>query len=313
MQAAPPPPAVAAPTPQPAPPPPAVAATPVAPVAFAPPADGRYPIQLERRAIPGTVFRVHARGVKKTRKQTRIPGQPVRNETEQLTIELSGLVRVAAVDQHGDATRLDVQVEQCATSSTNGPETLLPPGALLVVESALRPARGRFVVGGREPDPRLTEYLAILFSRSHGPTSDDDAFGTPTPRRAGERWEPNTAVIATDLAEQVPGLTPGDVGGRVTFYGPVVQDGQPSLDLGVKLQVRARAMPNLPPGTVLERGDLRIEMRGSFPRDARLPSLRDRASMNLRARLRIPTAAGTATLNMEIDESKELERSLVSP
>ena len=52
-------------------------------------------------------------------------------------------------------------------------------------------------------------------------------------------------------------------------------------------------------------------MRGLYPRDPSLLSLRDRAAMNLRARLHIPTPAGTATIQMQFDQDKELERSFM--
>lgn len=312
---APPPPAVAAspgqPPPAPPPPPAVAAVAPLPPAAILPPADGRYPIQLERPAVAGAAYRVQAHGTKTIRKNTLIPGQPARSQTERLVVDLSALVRVGAVNERGDATRLDVQVEQCRTESNGAAETLLPPGSLLTIESAPRPSVGRFLVGGREVDPHLSDYLEILFSRSNGATSDDDTFGTPVPRRAGERWEPNATIVAAELSTQIPGLTPGDVRGRVTFHGPTELQGIPALDVGVQLQLRARAMPNLPPGTVLERGDMRLEMRSLFPRDPALPALRDRASMNVRALLHVPTPAGTVTLQMQIDQDKELERTPV--
>lgn len=307
FQVAPPPPAVAAPAPQPVAAPPVVAAG--APAAILPPADGRYPIQLERRAVAGFVYRVRAHGAKTTKRDTRIPGRPAQSETEQLSIDLEGLVRITTVDERGDATRLDVQVGQCRTERGGVAEVLLSPGTVVTVESMPRPAKGRFVVDGREVDGQLSDYLEILFSRSHAATSDDDAFGTPLPRRPGERWQTNSALIASELAAEIPGLTPADVRGRATFHGPAEHQGLPALDVGVQLEIRARAMPNLPPGTVLDRGDMRMEMRGLFPRDPTLAPLRDRATMAVRARLRVPTAVGMATVVMQIDQEKELERS----
>lgn len=284
----------------------------VAPVADAeppPPPDGRYEIVMHRPATVGRTYRFSTRGEKVSRQRRALPRRPPTDETERLAVRVSGIWRTLEVDATGDVVRAEVQVEQCQAEGGGTPETLVPPGHRIVIETAQRPARGRFLVDGREPSQRVRDHLSIVFQTTRSPGNDDDVFGSPgRPRRVRESWGIQPLPMIQEFSEMFPGMTPADVRGRVTLHGVTQEAGHAYLDMGADVTMHPRQMAGLPPGTVIERGDFRVQMRGMFPRVLSLVGPRDRMSMNARMRMRIPTPIGLARLEMTITETREITR-----
>lgn len=274
-----------------------------------PPADGRYTILFERPSRVGVATAFEGRGEKRTRQRRRIGRTTPTDQTEILAVRIAGVHRVLEVDSTGDAVRTQIDVQSCTAEGTGQPEELIAAGSTIVIESAVRPARGRFLVNGRPAAPRVAEHLELLFSRSRSATSDDDVFGSrDRTRRVGESWAVQSARMASELADTFPGLRASDVRGRVTFHGIVQEGGRTFLDLGVDVSIRVRAMPNLPPGTRVTRGTMRMSPRGLFAVTEGVPAPRERTSSEAEFAMLIPTPAGQATLDMTITESRELTR-----
>ena len=286
-----------------------VAQRPTLPPDPPPPADGRYPIVLDRPAQVGVAVRFEARGEKRSRQRRQLPGGQPTDMTELLVVRMAGVHTVLEIDSTGDAVRSQIEVASCTAEGTGRPEPLVPAGATLVIETAVRPAEGRFLVNGSAVSDRVREHLKILFSASRNPTSDDDVFGSPgRPRRVGERWNVTVAPMVTAFADLFPGLSPGDIRGRTTFHGVAQQAGRTYLDIGVDITMRIRQVANLPPGTRVVRGTMRMRPRGLFSVTPGLPAPRDTMSMDSELDMRIPTPAGQASLQMTITESREFTR-----
>jgi hypothetical protein len=213
--------------------------------------------------------------------------------------------RVVAIGSTGKPTTVQYTIEAFEVTEGGAPTTALPAGTVLTVERATQPgADPRMHVNGRDVAPEVAAALGIVVSRRSSDTSDDDVFGSTTPRRVGERWGINAALAQREMAASgAPEMRlRGDV--RATELSTV--DSLPCIVLTATMRGQLAGIPSLPPTATFRAGTMEATMSGAFPLDgtSRPPTGSVSMVMDVTFSVSGATPAATQNLHMVVREER---------
>lgn len=265
----------------------------------------RYDIHFHRPVAVGARARIEVEGTKQTVMERRNgrTNETMRDDTTQ--VRFLAVERVLAVSASGKPTTVEYTVEAFEVTTAGQRSTPLAAGSVLTVVRATQPgAEPTMTVNGRPVAEPVAEALGIVISRRQSETSDDDVFGSPTPRRVGERWGINAELAQRELASG--GAPDMRLTGNVRATEATTVDSMACLVLTATMRGQLRGIPNMPPTATFRTGTVDLTMTGAFPVDgtSRPPTGQVSMVMDVTFTVAGATPAATQTIHMVVRESR---------
>ena len=188
----------------------------------------------------------------------------LKNQKEELSIEMESDVTVLAVDAKGRATKEAHTIVKLVEGA--GKEPLLAAGTKV---TASRPGQKTvFEIAGKPATDAVAKALnlAIEITSGSGPT-DDELFGTKERKKVGDRWPLNEALALKDANEKIAasGLKVDSVKGTTTLQ-KVTKDG--SVDVVHLLGNMTATLSPAPNGPFTSADStMTATFSGAFPTD----------------------------------------------
>jgi hypothetical protein len=214
------------------------------------------------------------------------------------------------VNTVGKITSADYTVERLEVRRGDQRSTPLARGALVHMERNAADASTRFMSGGQPVAPELADALSMVLSAHASDVTDDQVFGSATPRRVGEQWPMADAVAEQDLARSAH--INADLSGSTRLVETTRVAGTPCLVLEGTMTGRLSGLPNLPPTASFDSGFLEATQRGAFPSDGTSHPPTSSFTMSLDAAFSVAVPSQpTQRFRMQVRESKrEVSRAL---
>jgi hypothetical protein len=261
----------------------------------------RHAIRFERPRTVGSRYRIEVSGEKTMRMEQRGAAAPVRDE--RTVVRMVAVERVLAVNALGSPTTSEYTIETFEVERAGAQITPLARGTVVVVERATTPeGSARITVGGAPVAAEIAEALGVVVSRKVSAISDDEVFGSTTPRRVGERWNINDAVAERELA--AAGLGEVQLRGQVRAVELVTVGTQPCLVLEASMTGRLSGIPSLPPSATFVNGSLETTHRGALPLDGTSRSPTVSMSMVLDTTFTVQAGPELQRFHMVVRESR---------
>src|SRR5262249_38981774 len=151
-----------------------------------------YKIKLSRPDKEGDEYKAHVTATVKQKLDMTANGQQVPAKDDKFTAELTGTVKVLAVNKIGQASKLTVTVEKL----TKDGNEFYAPGTVITAEKVA--GKPTFSVDNNNVDPEKAEVLdsVIEVSADDKSTNDDELSGTDQPQKVGASWPINSEKVA---------------------------------------------------------------------------------------------------------------------
>jgi hypothetical protein len=141
-----------------------------------------YPVRLDRPWVAGHRYALKGFVLHQAAEKRRGPRPAIGNKM----LNLDLVVQPQVISPRGNLRRVEISVRQLAYLGRRA-TVLLAPGDLVSAVLDARP--GAFMIRGVPVSPAAEEELRYLFPyRGDDEPSDDDAYGSPPLREAGESW-----------------------------------------------------------------------------------------------------------------------------
>lgn len=230
-----------------------------------------YAVQLHRAARAGDAYNLHTVMIMTANGTIAGPAQ-----TTVERHDLRGRVDVVSVDAAGQQTAF---FTHSAKLHRTGRE-LIPAGKTIDFQRAGKSLkfslRGGGGIGGDAQDT-----LNGFFGRSDStPDNEDDLFGSKPPRRAGESWPVDPAVMRRVSDQSGGKIQFADVSGHATLTDvEMVRD---AAALRIAASVRAKiGVKDVPLGLHVDRADLRRNLTILAPVQRSLPVIEEENNMDM--------------------------------
>lgn len=252
-----------------------------------------YPIQLERPSVVGARWdETHEVHVDTTRK-TQQAGQAQDSFRSRVTTALRADGEVIAADEAGRGTHYRYQVSSCTRLEDGVRRALLRSGQIVEVRRDPSGAETLMSIDGQPASAELEDQLSEVFPELTPSASPDHIFGSETPRRVGERWDANLAVLIPDFERFTPFRVNPE---QARAYSEVLRvtsfDGNDGIDVRSTFEAINARMTTLPEGATMRRSRLSTIREGFLPFNLTLPSTRHAKSVEMEMELAVPTPAG---------------------
>lgn len=270
----------------------------------------RHAIRLERPRAVGSRYRVEVSGEKTMRMEQRGTAAPVRDE--RMVVRMVAVERIVTVNATGEPIDSEFTIESFEVERGGTRVTALAQGTAVLLERATSPdAQARITVGGAPVASEVAEALAVVVSRKVSGVSDDEVFGSTTPRRVGERWNINSQVAERELAAS--GLSDVRLRGEVRALELTTVDSLPCLVLSASMTGRLSSIPNMPSIATFVSGTVETTHRGAFPTDgtSRPPTSEMTMSLDATFTVRAGASQPVQTFHMVVQESRTEHATLV--
>jgi hypothetical protein len=238
----------------------------------------RHAIRLHRPRVVGARARIELEGEKHQRLERRAGNAWEAQRNEDTFVSLRAEERVLAVNGIGKVTSADYVIETFEVRRGDQRTSPLPRGTVLHVERTPT-GQAQMMVSGQPVATDVAEALSIVISGKASEVSDDQVFGSETPRRVGERWRMMDAIAERDLAREAH--LEVDLSGEAQLVELTTAEGMPCVVVSATMNGRLNALPNLPPSATFESGAIAITQRGVFPTDGTTRVLSSELSMTL--------------------------------
>jgi len=235
--------------------------------------EARFPVRFFVPSKAGDRFFVRQEMTQKRDFLVTRDSEPVRQLAETNRIELAALGEIMAVDERGVTTKMKLAVATAVLLTNDGNEEILPPGAIVMVES--KDAGTTFqMVGKAEVLPPLAErLLPRIIHLGSDARSGEEMFGTTTPRAVGARWPANQPALMAKLHELDPGIQPADASGAAELTGIGTVDGRKYLNLKTVISAKTLKPRDPPPNTVPVGATIVAVEQLRFPADYATPAV----------------------------------------
>jgi len=279
------------------------------PLASAPPAAPApahtYPIKMHWVSRVGDRTHAIMDDDKREQTTTRMAGQPASKSDKVSHAHLDGTLIVAEVDDHTNARRTEIVVNELWQTTGDGAHAVLAPaGTHVMVTRAARREDAQVTVNGQPASKELREAIDDLMTLSIGGPSDDEVFGTAAPQAVGAEWSVNVAVAQKDLSDK--GIVASSLTGKVKLAGTEHVGSVECLDIRADLIVSGiESVADLPQGSIIESGGVEAHMQGLFALDGKLGLLGEQLETSTRMKVRVPTPQGNVQVDVKsVDHRK---------
>lgn len=265
--------------------------------AQAPPAE-TFEIRLNRSAPVGSRVRLTVEGARHQTVRATTAGQTVADRVEDLRVHFRAVARVVAPAPGGRVRHSEYVIERFESVDEHGSHVLARRGQVLSVIRGTRRSELVATLDGLPLQPTTRVALGLVVSLSNGGGSDDEVFGTTARRAVGDSWPMNAELGQRDLAQSLGGVT--SLTGQTRLERRVTVRRVPCLELVTTLNGAITSLPDLPPGSTIRAGTLRMSMRETLPVATELPSVSSAMDATMDGVVDIPASVGRAAGQVEV-------------
>jgi hypothetical protein len=268
--------------------------------AAAPAADAPYAIKIDRPAKVGDAYVTHI-VVESSRITTYTLASGPRRDEEILAGDLTARVDVREVDPTGSEKTLTLTVQKFTIGADH--KQAVASGQIIEVA---RSATGVTVnlQGGASLDADARQILGLIYDRLNvSNVSDDDVFGSKTPRQVGDSWPVNAVLAAKQASGADITLQAADVTGQSTLKALATVDGIPALRLATTMTIH-NAAPRYK-GATVEKSDVKADMNVVVPVDPSLRTLESESTLQTTVTLKL---AGDTPTQVDVQGRQHVTR-----
>lgn len=265
-----------------------------------------FVIDLQRPYAAGQRFRASNEVVREEAQRVTMGEQLVEESSHTTSITLTSTVEIVEVTAEGRAALLRHTVEAASLAVDGAPAPFVQPGQVIEVRTGATADEAVVSIDGSPASTELREALRSVLTLSHGGADEDRLFGSTSPRSVGERWQPDLAAIAADLARATPfRVDAARMSGEMTLL-----EHRPGEGLVIEGAIVASdaQMTELPPGATIAQSQLTVAMGGVFPDDVTQQATTEAKGLELRIAMNIPTPQGTVLMQMDMRMRGRLTR-----
>lgn len=225
-----------------------------------------------------------------------------------VTLEADVTVRSVApngkpLDERYVVTRLVQTVDGGAEAS------VLPAGTVIDVHRVVD-GEGTILIAGAAPSEEAAPALDLVLSDSASSETDDQTFGSTTPRRVGESWDADGARLSSSLRRETN--IEATLGGRATLTSAERVDGADCAVVDVRIAGTLTALPDMPAGAIIRNGTIGVTLHGAFPTDATRTPPDTTMGMNMTVDVDFDAEGQPASLHMVVTNQRH-ERTRALP
>ena len=163
------------------------------------------------------------------------------------------------------------------------PTTNAPPGSVVLVDGSEKVSVS--LKDGVMPEPSRAAFNVIYSVHHPSDVTDDDIFGTKTPKAVGDSWPMNSALASEDLKGTGLSIAADKLHGKVTLKSIDTVGSAACLDLVGDMQADTFAPGDAPPGTTFDQTSITAVFRGCFPVNPAVPSHREGGDVSFQMRV----------------------------
>ena len=256
-------------------------------------ADESYAIKLHRPSKAGDVYDTKI-SIENTRSiVSKPPNGPAQEQKETVAGDISGRVRVTAVDAKGEPSQFSITV----TKFTFGPAAreVVPKGKVIEVTRDEKEVTCK-LSDGSEISPDAMAVLQAFYSPiSKDAPNDDQVFGSKIPRRVGESWPLDANQLARDVVAKGGKLDPKHASG--TFKLKAIEDSPSGKAMRIEgsAEMKNLMLGEMPPGTTVTESQTKLQVSGLFPLDPEKQELESISVMDVKIKM-----IGTNSATVEV-------------
>lgn len=257
-------------------------------------ADQTYSIKLNRPFKPGDAYQTHV--VTQFNETTigQFIAAPSRTATGSLKSDLQGRVDIQEVDEKGNEKTLTFTAE----SFTINGKDVLSRGDVIDVKRTDKDVLFSLRKGG-ELSQDMKRVLSQVYDKLNtSGVTDDDVFGSKTPRKIGESWKIDVDAAVKQATGTGVTFDAGSMKGESTLKGTETLAGEPMVRLDTTLSIKD-LKPELPPTLQFERSQTDEQFSNVVPIDPKSSSIQSHAVIDIDIFLNPMGAASGGAVNIE--------------
>jgi len=227
-----------------------------------------FKIKLVRPARAGDQYHVVTTAKISSSADITVGGQPQPKDVSSMTLELKGVVTVAAINpKTGTATKISCKVEKLTKDGVE----LYPAGTVIVAE---KDHKFTLQVDGKPADEKTSELLQNVLDVSdpNSSTNDDELTGTDKPQKVGGTWPINSEKVAAQIAAGGLPVTAEQTRGQGTLVKITRQNNADVMEIHAVATAEG-FKKDMGDGSSISDGKLKIETTNILPVDPTRPSL----------------------------------------
>jgi len=219
-----------------------------------------YDIKLTRPYSVGDKFLMKIKYSRIDSKEIYIGSNVLKEMKSEVSFDLSANAIVKQTDKSGGIKGLSAEVINFNVKYDGGEEDVLPKGARI---EALVSDLGTFInVNGEKTESRIEDVLCAILPLSSGDPTDDEIYGTPDKKKAGEFWPIEHGKMAEAL--RTGSLKKDDIQGKSTL-SKITKEGNVEC-MSVESSVDIKNIPvDLPYGHTLKTSSGTVRFSGKYP------------------------------------------------
>jgi hypothetical protein len=222
-----------------------------------------YEIKLTRSFKVGQMYRLSAT-THKIVILNQLGGSGADNKRDEFYGVLEANAKVQAVNMQGSPTSLMLTISKCIKKVGDTEKILAGRDAIVI--ASVKGDRSTFTIDGKPADQDTTMVLGMMVPLGSSHPSEDDIYGTKQRVKVGDRWTPNTALMASDLAADSPGLKKEDVTGNVTLAKVSKVGGTDVMEVTAEANI-GNVHPPAQKGVTVDKASVRTRYAAKVPVD----------------------------------------------
>jgi hypothetical protein len=216
----------------------------------------RYSIKLDAHEKAGQSYHLIAWSTEKTTVDLRAAAQVLQQSEDLLAAEISADVTILEASAAGWATRKRFKVLSSKVTRSGTSSPILPDGTQVM--ASIQNGETLYEVDQTLVDEKTARALRVLIGLHVTSVANDDMFGTPTPKKIGERWPAGVDAMKKLLKEI------GDQSSNPEITGSSTLEKVENNHIFLRASVRVRNVL-LPGQLTTEGGEIETELWGRFP------------------------------------------------
>ena len=174
-----------------------------------------YAIKMQEPLKVGQRYKFTAVASESSENSMTSGGRVLKEEKEELSVEMESEATVLAVDTKGRATKESHAIVKLLQGSEKKP--LLAAGTKVIASRSDR--KTEFEIGGAPAPAAVAKALGVAVEITSGGPTDDEIFGTTERKKVGDSWPMNEALALKDSKEKLAasGLNVTSVKGTTTL------------------------------------------------------------------------------------------------
>jgi hypothetical protein len=224
---------------------------------------------------------------------------------EDYQVSFQGRAEVIEVDRSGQPFKVAFTVKSLSKTANGETVDLVKPGTIILADGSLeRP----FSLKDGPVDQAVQDAFAVVYS-AHKPNdvSDDDVFGSRTPRRIGESWPIDAAKGMKSLAENGLIIAEGHLNGTTSLVGKGKVGSSDCLNLRGEIKADGVSSKDFPPDVKVDEGSVQAVIHGCFPMAEAALSYSGGAELSLL--IRLVTADG---VKLQVTSAQKMDETWIA-